>query len=84
VPYDRTDDPFYSGILTKASDIAKLLVTRKTKFISGMGYLNIEKNALHQLQFCDRTCGLNGSVPADMLHTFQLGIYILCFGRTLW
>ena len=41
-----------------------------------MGYLNFEKNALHQLQFCDRTHGLNGSVPADMLHTFQLGIYI--------
>jgi hypothetical protein len=31
---------------------------------------------LHQLQFCDRTHGSNGSVPADMLHTFQLGIYI--------
>ena len=41
-----------------------------------MGYLNIEKNALYQLQFCDRTYGLNGSVPADMSHTFQLGIYI--------
>jgi hypothetical protein len=37
---------------------------------------HIEKNALHQLQFCDRTYGLNGSVSANMLHTFQLGIYI--------
>jgi hypothetical protein len=76
VPYEETDDHFYSGRLTKASEIAKLLAQQRTQEISGMGYLNIEKNALHQLQFCDRTYGLNGSVPADMLHTFQLGIYI--------
>jgi hypothetical protein len=49
---------------------------RRTQLISGMGYLNIDENALHKLQYCDRTHGLNGSVPADMLHTFQLGIYI--------
>jgi hypothetical protein len=41
-----------------------------------MGYLNIDENALHKLQYCDRTFGLNGSVPTDMLHMFQLGIYI--------
>jgi hypothetical protein len=76
VPYEETDDPFYRGRLTKASEIAKLLAQQRTQEISGMGYLNIEKNALHQLQFCDRTYGLNGSVPVDMLHTFQLGIYI--------
>jgi hypothetical protein len=76
VPYEETDDPFYSGRLMKASETAKLLAQQSTQEISGMGYLNIEKNALHQLQFCDRTYGLNGSVPANMLHTFQLGIYI--------
>lgn len=41
-----------------------------------MGYLNINKNALHDLKYCDTTYGLNGSLPADLLHTFQLGIYI--------
>jgi Plavaka transposase len=76
VPYDETDNPSYKGKLTKASEIANLLAKRRTQAISGMGYLNIEKNALHQLKFCDWTYGLNGSVPADMLHTFQLGIYI--------
>jgi hypothetical protein len=76
VPYDETDNPFYHSKLTKASNIAKLLVQQRTREISGMGYLNIDENALHKLQYCDRTYGLNGSVPAEMLHTFQLGIYI--------
>ena len=76
VPYNETDNPFYKHKLTKASKIANLLFQRKTQEISGMGYLNIDENALHKLQYCDRTYGLNGSVPADMLHTFQLGIYI--------
>jgi hypothetical protein len=74
--YDKTDNPFYCSKLTKASNIAKLLVQRGTQEISGMGYLNIDENALHKIQYCDRTYGLNGSVPADILHTFQLGIYI--------
>jgi hypothetical protein len=45
VPYDSTDNPFYDGKLTKASDIARLMALRRTQMISGMGYLNIEKNA---------------------------------------
>jgi hypothetical protein len=76
VPYEETNNPSYKGKLTKASEIAKLLSQQRTQEVSGMGYLNIEKNALHQLQSCDWTYGLNGSVPANMLHTFQLGIYI--------
>jgi hypothetical protein len=72
----KIDNLFYRSKLTKASNIAKLLVQRRTREISGMGYLNIDENSLHKLQYCDRTYGLNGSVPADILHTFQLGIYI--------
>jgi hypothetical protein len=33
-------------------------------------------NALHKLKFCDTVHDLNGSLPADLLHTYQLGIYI--------
>jgi hypothetical protein len=57
VPYEATYNPFYDGKLTKSSDIARFLAQQRTQMISGMGYLNIEKNALHQLQFCDRTHG---------------------------
>jgi hypothetical protein len=81
VPYDKTDNPTYKSKLTKASEIANIFAQQRTREISGMGYLNIEKNALHQIQFCDRTYWLNGSVPADMLHTFQLGIYIYVLER---
>jgi hypothetical protein len=70
VPYDKTNNLSDKSKLTKASEIANLLAQQRTQEISGMGYLNIEKNALHRFQFCYRTYGLNGSVPADMLHTF--------------
>jgi hypothetical protein len=76
MPYGSADNPFYDGKLTKSSDISRLWAMRRTQMISGIGYLNIEMNVLHQLQFCDRSHGLNESVPANMLHTFQLDIYI--------
>jgi hypothetical protein len=85
VPYEATDNPFYDGKLTKASDIARFLAQQRIQMISGMGYLNVEKNALHQLQFCDRTHGLNRSGCASP-HVAQISTWYLyiCFGRTLW
>jgi hypothetical protein len=72
VPYDKTDGPFYRGRLTKSSDIAKLLVQQRPQEISGMGYLNIDENASHKLQYCNRTHRLNGSVPVTCCPHFNL------------
>jgi hypothetical protein len=76
IPYGKTDDPCYKKRkLTKASMIEEYLLDQNP-VLQEIGYLNIQKNSLHKLAFCDIEYGLNGSVPADLLHTFQLGIYI--------
>ncbi|NJO65564.1 MAG: hypothetical protein HC836_47990 [Richelia sp. RM2_1_2] len=63
------------GFCTKASKIKKYLDEGKDRKLGEMGYLNVKKNVFHELKFCDSKHGVNGSVPADLLHTFQLGIY---------
>ncbi len=76
VPYTETDNPHFKSKLTKASKIAKYIQEHKAEKLNAIGYCPIDKNALHQLSFCDDEYGLNGSLPADLLHTFQLGILI--------
>jgi hypothetical protein len=76
VLYHQTNDPFFKpGKQTKASKIKEYL-DKQNPILNEIGYLNIKRNAFHNLKFCDTDHGLNGSVPADLLHTFQLGIYI--------
>ena len=76
-PIRKIDDPLYGNrILTKASKIESYLVEKKLKKLEKIGYLNIKSNVFHKLQFCDTIYGVNGSVPADLLHTFQHGIYL--------
>jgi hypothetical protein len=78
VTYDNTDNPYAKATPTKSSTIASYLQNpNKQKKLADIGYLNVGgRNVFHNLKFCDTELGLNGSVPADLLHTFQLiGIY---------
>jgi Plavaka transposase len=76
IPYRHSDNPSYKSKRTRASDIAKYIKERNTARLNEIGYYAIDENALHGLSFCDNKYGLNGSLPADLLHTFQLGILI--------
>jgi hypothetical protein len=76
VPYDQTDNPLFKASLTKASRIALFIANKQREKLIEIGYNSIDDNALHGLCFCDDEYGLNGSLPADLLHTYQLGILI--------
>jgi hypothetical protein len=76
VPYEKSDDPFFSGSHTKSNTIKKYIAKSNKKKLTEIGYLKLDENALHELTFCDTVHGINGSVPADLLHTYQLGILI--------
>jgi Plavaka transposase len=76
VPYKDSDNPFFEPTLTKASKIAHYIQKGDVSKLNEIGYYSIDKNALHGLSFCDTEYGLNGSLPADILHTYQLGILL--------
>ena len=76
VPYEKTEDPHTKATKTMASTIEQYLLKKKFKKLNDMGYLLLDYNALHKLQFCDDINGITGSLPADLLHTWQLGLYI--------
>lgn len=76
VPFDKTDDPTIRAPKTMAASIQKYISKKRHGRLSEMGYLLLDNNALHNLKFCDDVHGLNGSLPADLLHTWQLGLYI--------
>ena len=83
VSMDQCDNPTYVNDsadfeYTKSSTVRKLLELadeNSDKKLSDLGYYQINRNIFHELKFCDRKHGLNGSLPADLLHTYQLGIY---------
>ncbi|MGL4757811.1 MAG: hypothetical protein ACRCXZ_00605, partial [Patescibacteria group bacterium] len=76
VPYHKTDEPLFKSSFTKSSKIQKLVSDKNYNHLDSIGYLKLDKNAFNESEFCDKEIGVNGSVPADILHTFQLGICI--------
>ena len=82
VPYNELDNPLfldqYNQQFTRASELEFLLRT-DTETLTNLGYADIGENVFHTLQYCDLKHGINGSVPADLLHTLQHGIYLYIF-----
>jgi hypothetical protein len=75
-PAAETGNPYFKFKPTKQSKIERLLLRNDTDGLEAMGYINIRNNALHQLIFCDTEQGVNGSTPAELLHTFQHGTHL--------
>ena len=76
VSFEDTDNPKFKGSLTRSSQIQKLISEKNYDKLDSIGYLKLVKNAMHDLEYCDPEHGINGSLPADILHTYQLGICI--------
>ena len=87
IPANVMDDPLLllkkRFNRTQACVIETLLRHNNEFELKRKGYRVITENVLHQLQFCDRSLGVNGSVPADLLHTLQHGLYLYMFEELL-
>ena len=80
IQYDLIDQPLVlttmTPIPTKASMIEQYLKDDNKEMLNALGYTHINSNVFHDIKFCDVVHGVNGSVPADLLHTVQHGIYL--------
>jgi hypothetical protein len=75
ISYDNTNNPYMRASETMARAIENYISTKNHSKLKMIGYLLIDRNALHQVEFCDNVHGLNGSLPANLLHTWELGMY---------
>lgn len=80
IQYDLIDQPLVLTTMTptptKASIIEQYLKNDDKKMLNAIGYTHIKSNVFHEIKFCLVVYGVNGSVPADLLHTVQHGIYL--------
>ena len=85
IPRLSTGDPFYPSNYTNGPELTRLCEEGEYETVRKKhGYYCLIFNGFHGLQLCDRIRGLNGSLPAEILHFFLLGYYTYCLcGLTL-
>ena len=72
---EYTDDPTHTFCYTKAKAVADKVEAEDTEGLRLMSYHCIV-NAFRNLIFCDPDRGINGAVPGELLHVWQLGLFL--------
>ena len=73
-PTLQTCNPGFKFVLTKASDIEKLVLKEDKCGLQARSY-HCLTNGFRHVQFCDPVYGINGATPAELLHTWQKGLF---------
>ena len=75
IQLDDTDNPMMPFCFTTAADIAAKVEASDSEGLRLMSYHCI-LNAFRNLIFCDPERGINGAVPGELLHVWQLGLFL--------
>ena len=73
-PTLETHNPHCVVTLTKAIDIQRLVRDSDTDGLQAISYHCIQ-NGFRSVRFCDPVYGINGATPAELLHTWQKGLF---------
>ena len=74
-PTTKTSNPYAEYNWTKASDIQVMVHSKNMVGLQAIAYHCIP-NAFRNVQFCDPIFGINGATPAELLHTWQKGLFV--------
>ena len=75
-PYAKMDDPDYKFKWRPQRKVEKLVANKDEDGLKAIGYLNIEKNALHQLTYADERRQLHSALLSELLHCWQHGLHL--------
>ena len=73
IPFNSTDDPFFTIRHRKVQMVKDLIARNKVQRLKLMS-MHCIKNAWHDIDFCDKERGIHGATLAEVLHCIQQGI----------
>jgi hypothetical protein len=77
-PFESTGDPDYNFVYFKQKDITRMMNNKEVENLREISHHCLERNILHEIQFCHPTRGLRAAVAIDFLHVIQEGWHIRC------